>query len=315
VAPVYNEESVIEEFVGRVAGTIDSLKDRYDFEVILVDDGSRDGTLRILTRMAGEDCRLRLVELTRNFGQTQAIRAGLDQVHGDIIITLDSDLQHFPEEIPGFLEKLQEGYDMVCGWRQARADGLLRKWPSRLGNYVIRRISGLKIHDFSTTFRAYRADIVPELELFGEFHRYIPVLGHQLGSKIAEIPIQNVQRAAGKSNYGLGRALGVVLDLMLLYFLFHYLDRPMRAFGKIASLSFGIAAAIIGVLVVQAYTYDVHAVQEHSGWFLMAVILIIASVQLVVTGIVGELLVRIRYGRRDPHVYRVRRVWSADRPV
>jgi glycosyltransferase involved in cell wall biosynthesis len=313
VAPVYNEEAVVAEFVARLLVALEPLESAYDFEVILVDDGSTDGTGGILARLAREHPRLTVIELTRNFGQTQAIRAGLDHVRGEIIITLDADLQHLPDEIPGFLKKLGEGYDMVCGWRQGRAEGVARQWPSGIGNWIIRKISGLRIHDISTTFRAYRAEIVPDLELFGEFHRYIPVLGQQLGSKIAELPIRSAPRPAGRSHYGLGRSLGVALDLLLLYFLIHYLDRPMRAFGKVATLAFAAGLAIIGVLVVYAYTYNIHAVQEHSGWFLIALVLVLTGVQLVVAGIVAEILIRIRYGREGHRIYRVRRPRAAPR--
>lgn len=311
VAPVYNEEAVIAEFVSRTLAAITGLEQEYDFELIIVNDGSDDRTMEILAESMKKDNRLRVVELRRNFGQTQAIRAGLDQVNGDIIVTMDADLQHFPEEIPCFLEKLREGHDMVCGWRRQREDRVTRWWPSCVGNYLIRKISGLHIHDISTTFRAYRVEIVRELELFGEFHRYIPVLGHQIGSRIAEIPIRNVDRPAGRSNYGLGRTLGVGLDLVLLYFFTHYLDRPMRAFGKIASMIFAVGGAIIAALVAYAYTYNIHAVQEHSGWFLMAVVLILTAVQVILAGIVAEILVRIRYGRGDHRVYRIRRIWTS----
>src|SRR5262249_37499641 len=163
----YNEEDLIAEFVARLTRALTPLENDFDFEVILVDDGSTDRTAAILADAVKGNPQLRVIELTRNFGQTQAIRAGLDHARGDVIITLDADLQHFPEEIPRFLETLGQGFDVVCGWRQDRSDGVVRKWPSRLGNVLLRKVSGLQIHDISTTFRAYRADIVPDLELFG----------------------------------------------------------------------------------------------------------------------------------------------------
>lgn len=178
IAPVYNEEAVIEEFLSRVVATIARLKERYDFEILLVDDGSRDNSLAVMKRFSRFDRRVRVLELRRNYGQTPALQAGLDAARGDIFVTMDSDLQHFPEEIPHFLNKLEEGYDCVCGWRHQRQEGAVRRWPSRVANYFLRRISSLELHDFGTTYRSYRADIARNIRMFGEFHRFVPVLCH-----------------------------------------------------------------------------------------------------------------------------------------
>jgi len=315
VAPVYNEESVIQEFVERVRATIATLAADYDFEIVLVDDGSRDRSLAIMRRMVDQEPRLRVVQLRRNYGQTAALQAGLDAARGQILITMDSDLQHFPEEIPTFLAKLAEGYDMVCGWRHERAEGILRRWPSSAANLLIRLISGLSVHDFGTTYRAYNADLVKEIRLFGEFHRYVPVLGYAAGGRITDIPIRNIVRPAGRSNYGLGRSLGVFLDLVLLTFLSRYLDRPLRAFGKLGLLATSTGVAIITFLVVYAYTYNIPTVRTYSGWFLMAVMLILAGVQIILAGILAEILVRVHYAQGDRRVYRVREEWRADGPA
>lgn len=309
IAPMFNEEAAIGDFVARTMATIVPLGSRYRFEILLVDDGSRDQTREVVKAMLRQWPELRLVELTRRFGQTAALQAGIDQVTGDIVVTLDSDLQHFPEDIPMLLDTLEQGYDLVCGWRQHRDEGIERRWPSRVANWLIRRISGLPIHDFGTTFRAYRADLSHDITLLGDFHRYIPALAFQLGARVTEVPIRNIDRPLGKSNYGLGRTLGVALDLVLLHFLMHYIDRPLRGFGKVALLAFGAGFSIIVALVAYALVYKVHAVQEHSGWFQVAILLVTTSVQILLVGIVAEILVRVHYGRHDRTTYRIRRVW------
>jgi glycosyltransferase involved in cell wall biosynthesis len=311
IAPVYNEEGVVGEFVGRIVGAMATVSDRYDLEIVLVNDGSRDRSLDSMRRCLEAEHRLRIVDLARNYGQTAALQAGLDAAHGEILVTMDSDLQHFPEEIPRFLAKLEEGFDMVCGWRRRRAEGVVRRWPSRAANLLIRWISGLRLHDFGTTFRAARTDLVRDLRLLGEFHRFIPVLAWGAGGRVTEIPIENVERPVGRGNYGLGRTRGVFLDLIVLLFLSRYLDRPMRAFGSLALLSFGVSGAILAVLLGYAYLFDVPTVREHSGWFLVSVMLFLAGVQTTLTGVLAEILVRVHYGVGDRRVYRVRHEWTA----
>jgi len=204
VAPVYNEEIEIKEFVERIIRVIESLREQYEFEIILVDDGSSDNSLNIMKGLVKNETRLRVVELRKNYGQTPALQAGLDEAHGDIIVTMDSDLQHFPEEIPLFLEKLEaEEVDVVCGWRHDRKEGFLRKFPSWIANNMIRKISGFSIHDYGTTFRVYRSEIIKDVTLFGQQHRFIPVLAHLVGGRITEMKIQNIERQSGKSNYGI----------------------------------------------------------------------------------------------------------------
>src|SRR5436190_8492013 len=181
VAPVYNEAATLHEFMARLVAAAASLAGRYTFEFILVDDGSTDGTLELAKSLIARESRLRVVELRRNFGQTAALQAGLTAARGDLVVSMDSDLQHFPEDLPLFLNKIEEGYDLVCGWRHDRQEGVLRRWPSRVANLLIRLISGLRVHDVGTTFRAYRADLVHELQLVGEQHRFVPVLAALIG--------------------------------------------------------------------------------------------------------------------------------------
>ena len=312
IAPVFNEEAVIDEFVARLRAVVDGLRDRYEFEIILVDDGSRDGSLARLRSLAAQEPRLRILELRRNYGQTAALQAGFDAAKGEILLSLDSDLQHFPEDIPQFLDTLETGYEVVCGWRRERAEGIVRRWPSRAANVLLRALSGLAIHDFGTTFRAYRAELVKELRLLGDFHRYIPALARQAGGRITEIPIRNVVRPKGQSSYGLGRTVGVSLDLVLLYFLSRYMDRPLRAFGQLALVAATAGTTILGVLLLVAWVSGVPTVREHSGWFLISILLLLASIQILMTGILAEILVRVLFGMGDRRVYAVRREWRGE---
>jgi glycosyltransferase involved in cell wall biosynthesis len=312
VAPVYNEEAVLGEFVRRLTEAVAPLEGRYTFELVMVNDGSRDASLARLKACLETEPRLRIVDLARNYGQTAALQAGLDAARGEILITMDADLQHFPEEIPSFLSVLEQGYDMVCGWRHRRAEGIVRRWPSRAANAIIRWISGIQIHDFGTTFRAYNAELMRDIRLLGEFHRYIPVLGHMAGGRITEIPIENVVRPAGKSSYGLGRTQNVFLDLIVLVFLARYLDRPMRAFGSLGLAAFVAGGSIFSFLVAYGYYYHLPMVRDYSGWFLMSLMLILAAVQIVLAGVLAEVMVRIHYSQGDRRVYRIRQEWAAE---
>src|SRR5262245_12844328 len=236
VAPVYNEAATLVEFVTRLGLSARPLEPRYAFEFVIVDDGSTDGSLELAKSLIATEARLRVVELRRTFGQTAALQAGLATARGDLVISMDSDLQHFPEDLPLFIEKIEEGYDLVCGWRHDRQEGIARRWPSRAANALIRGVSGLRVHDIGTTYRAYRADLVRQLQLLGEQHRFVPVLASLVGAKVTEVKIRNIRRPFGHSHYGLGRTINVFLDILYLYFLRYYITRPLKAFGKIGLL-------------------------------------------------------------------------------
>ncbi len=306
IVPVYNEESIICEFLKRLDTVIKQLEENCGVEVVAVDDGSRDRSLTILNDSQRLYTWLKVVELRKNYGQTPALQAGLDLATGDILITMDSDLQHFPEEIPIFLKKLDEGYDMVCGWRRERQEGLIRRWPSKIANLCIKKISGLEIHDFGTTFRAYKKSLVKDIQLFGEFHRFIPVLGHLVGGRITEIPIQNIERPAGKSNYGIGRTFGVFIDLFLIFFLVRYMEKPLRLFGKAGILFLVLGLSIIVVLCVVAFVTDKNMVRERVGWFVMAAIFIVTSVQMILSGLLAEILIRVHFSVGGRQMYHIR---------
>ena len=311
VAPVYNESRTLAELVTRLAAACRPLEDRYRFEFVLVDDGSVDDTLEKARALVRGEPRLRVIELRRNFGQSAALQAGLALAEGAFIISMDSDLQHFPEDIPLFVEQAERGVDLVCGWRHERKEGILRRWPSRVANRLIRAISGLPIHDFGTTFRLYRSDLVRHIKLLGEEHRFVPALAQMVGARITEVRIQNVDRPVGASNYGLGRTFGVALDLIYLYFARFYFTRPLRAFGKIAVLLLAVGSAIAGWLIAVAAITGEPTVRVRSGWFILSALLILASLQVMLAGILAEVLVRIYYRTGGAESYVVRREWNS----
>ena len=315
VAPVYNEASTIREFATRLVAAARALETRYRFEFVFVDDGSTDSTLELTKALIATEPRLRVVELRRNFGQTAALQAGLTAARGDLVISMDSDLQHFPEDLPLFLNKIDEGYDLVCGWRHDRQEGVLRRWPSRAANLLIRLISGLRVHDVGTTYRAYRGDLVQQLQLVGEQHRFVPVLAALVGARVAEVKIRNIERPSGRSNYGLGRTVNVFLDIMYLYFVRFYFARPLKAFGKIALLLIATGVAISGSLVAYSVVTGTPTIRERGGWFLLSSLLMLGGLQTLLTGIVAEILVRIYYQAGHTQQAHVRREWSRESEV
>ena len=310
VAPVYNEEASLSPLLQRLQIVSSGLEHRYDFEFIFIDDGSQDSSLNVAKELCKSEPRLRVVELRRNYGQTAALQAGLDAAGGEIIISMDADLQHFPENIPSFLEKIEQGCDVVCGWRHQRQEGLTRQWPSRVANLLIRKISGLTIHDIGTTFRAYRREIVKDILLLGEHHRFVPVFASVAGARIDEVPIDNIVRPHGASSYGIGRTLNVFIDLFFLVFFTKYLDRPIRIFGKLAIISFGIGSVISLYLSYVWISTGLAVVREHSGLFTIGIIFYLASVQFITSGVVAELLSRMYFGGPDRSSYKIRNVWG-----
>src|ERR1700739_2307508 len=243
VIPFYNEPANLPTLYMKITEVMDSIGEPY--EMVFVDDGSKDNSYRVLSEIYEHDRRVNVVRLRMNFGQTPALKAGFDFARGTIIISMDGDRQHDPEEIPRFLEKMEEGYDLVSGWRHARRDHwLMRQIPRRVANWMMAKLSGIELHDFGTTFKAYRREIIQEIQLYGELHRFIPALASTTGAKIAEVPIENLQRKSGKSNYGIGRTFRVFLDLITVKFLQDYSTRPLQFFGLL-----GLAGAGTGTLI------------------------------------------------------------------
>ena len=311
VAPVYNEGTVIGEFIDRVNNVIEALNE-YDIELVLVDDGSEDRSLEIIKDHALHDEKIKIVELMRNYGQTSALSAGIDISKGDIIITMDSDLQHFPEEIPRFLEKIEDGYDMVCGWRKERKETIIRRWPSRVANYLIYKISSINIHDFGTTYRAYRREALKNIELFGEMHRFIPALASRFGCRIVEIPIQNITRPSGKSNYNILRTYGVTLDLFFLFFYLNYFTKPIRIFGLVATFLFGGGFLIALTLTVLSVSGITPPIREHVALLIFSVLLMILGANFLCYGLIAEVQSRTYFSVRKEKIYNVRSIWQKE---
>jgi len=307
VIPLYNEELVINELYERLTGTM--VKTSLVYEIVFVDDGSTDRTLELIKNIAEKNSSVIAVELRRNFGQTAALAAGFDTAKGQIIISMDGDLQHSPEEIPNFLEKIEQGYDVVSGWRKRREDNLLfRKIPSRIANWLASKISGVDIHDFGTTFKAYRCEVIKDMSLYGEMHRFIPALLSRSGAKITEIPIRNIVRPKGSSNYGISRTFRVVFDLITLRFLLRYVTKPLHFFGKAAMYCI-LAAVLMGIYILyDKFAYNVPIMVAHGPMAGLAAVLFLVGLILVSTGLISEMISRVYFESTNKKIYSVRKI-------
>jgi glycosyltransferase involved in cell wall biosynthesis len=311
VVPLYNEEDSVRPLYERIVLAMLEFPESY--QIIFIDDGSKDRTYSLLSDIAEEDPRVVLIRLRKNFGQTAALKAGFDYARGEVIISLDGDLQHDPAEIPAFIAKLEEGYDIVSGWRYERQDRwLTRRVPSRIANWMLARLSGLDLHDFGTTFKAYRQEAIKNLPLYGDSHRFIPALASWSGATIAEIPIKNINRKSGKSNYGISRTLTVFLDLICLKFLLDYSTKPLQFFGSWGLLSSTLGAGTGLFLVYEKLVQHVEVMQEHGPLLFVAVLLIVCGIQLVSVGLLGEMMSRTYYESQRKPTYSVRQIKSQD---
>ena len=307
VVPFHNEEENVTALYDRLKDVMEHVGET--FEMILVDDGSRDRTYRLLEEIAAVDSRILVIKLRRNFGQTSALAAGFDHAQGDYVIAMDGDLQHDPREIPQFLSKLEEGYDVVSGWRAQRADNfIMRRIPSRVANWLMAKLSGVDIHDFGTTFKAYRREVIQNIPLYGQMHRFIPALASWYGASICEVPISNPPRVAGKSHYGITRTFRVFFDLLTIRFLLKYMMRPLHFFGSIGAISVLAGMGIALWLGVSKIVTHGHMLSQHGPWFIMASVLILAGVQLVGIGLLGELQVRHYHSPQHRAPYAVERM-------
>ena len=307
VVPLYNEAETVGDLYERLSKTM--RQTGLSYELIFIDDGSTDKTLELLKNIADEDNKVVVVELRRNFGQTPALAAGFDTTSGQIIISMDGDLQHAPEEIPEFLKRIEDGYDIVSGWREHRLDNLImRKIPSKIANWLASKICGVDIHDFGTTFKAYRRDILEQLNLYGEMHRFIPALLSKSGAKITEIPIQNIIRPKGTSNYGISRTFKVVLDLITLRFLLGYINSPLHFFGKAALCCISAAVFITAYVLYDKFAYNVPIFVAHAPLAGLAAILLLVGLSFITTGLIGEMISRVYFETTNKKIYSVRKV-------
>ena len=308
VVPLFNEDGVVIELYQRLVNVLNETKRSY--EIVFVDDGSTDGTLKKAEAIAANDPKVKLIALRANFGQTAGIAAGIDHSSGEIVIPMDGDLQHAPEDIPAFLEKIDEGYDVVSGWRKVRVDGMVsRRIPSMIANRLMKYISGIDLHDFGTTFKAYRRDVIEHVSLYGQFHRFIPVLCRGIMKiKICEIPIQNIVRPVGKSNYGIWRTFTVFFDLIRLKFLMSFYVRPLQLFGTI-----GIALIVPGTLVlafvaISRIFFGVTLASLGPSIFLLSLGLIFGGLNFIFFGLIAELMVKIYHDGQRVRPYVVKSV-------
>ena len=309
IVPFYNEGPIIEKLYGRIVRVMRHVGKPY--EMIFVNDGSTDGTAGVLEKIALNDARVLFVDLRRNFGQTTALQAGFDNAVGEVIIAMDGDLQHDPYEIPLFVKKIDEGYDIASGWRVRRGDNfLLRRLPSRVANWLLAKASGVDLHDFGTTFKAYRREALEGVRLYGDMHRFIPAVCARLGAKICEVPIKNVRRRAGKSNYGIGRTFRVALDVITLRFITAYLTRPLHFFGKWGLVTMSGGLGILGYgLIRKAIQWDsFHLFRQHGPLMALGFLLVITSFLFLATGLTGELMMRIYFEGTAARTYAVRRL-------
>src|SRR5208282_2320272 len=307
VVPFHNEEANVTELYARLHTVMESTNWGYQF--VFVDDGSTDHTFKLLSELAAIDPQVTIVRLRRNFGQTGALAAGFTHSKSEYVIAMDGDLQHNPAEIPKFLEKLEEGYDIVSGWRKRRIDNLwLRKIPSRCANWLMAKLSGVDIHDFGTTFKAYRRELLSQVPLYGELHRFIPALASWYGASICEVPIRNVNRERGASHYGISRTFRVFFDLITIRFLLRYLSRPLHFFGTFGLLSMFAGSAIVAWLGVEKFLRNVHIMASHGPLMMLALGLLLGGLNLLAIGLLGEMQVRHYHEPRHRAPYSVDRV-------
>jgi glycosyltransferase involved in cell wall biosynthesis len=313
VVPLYNEAANVAALYVRLTDVMEGLDEPY--EILFIDDGSRDETPNALCQICESDSRVMGITLRRNFGQTAALKAGFDAARGDIIISMDGDLQHDPEEIPAFVAKLEEGYDIVSGWRAQRRDRwLTRRLPSRIANWIMAKLSGVAVHDFGTTFKAYRREIIQNLPLYGELHRFIPALAAWSGARITEIPINNPPRRNGKSNYGLSRTLHVGLDLLSTKFLLEFSTRPLHFFGPLGLLGTGAGTVIGCCLAFNKLVFHNPIMLPHGPLLFAATLLILVGVQILCLGLAAEILSRTYYESQGKSIYVVRDTRNFDTP-
>src|ERR1700685_808456 len=317
VVPLHNEQENVTDLYDRLKAVMEMHGET--FEIVLVDDGSRDRTFHLLREIAAIDSRVTVVKLRRNFGQTSALAAVFDHSRGEYIIAMDGDLQHDPADIPLFLEKIAEGYDIVSGWRKRRIDNLwLRRIPSRCANWLMAKLSGVDIHDFGTTFKAYRREILGQVPLYGELHRFIPALASWYGASIIEVPIKNINRERGASHYGISRTFRVFFDLITIRFLLRYLARPLHFFGTLGMLSILGGSGVAGWLLIEKFLHHSDVMTQHGPLMIFAAVMLLAGFNLLAVGLLGEMQVRHYHEptRRAPYsVDRVLRAQSEESTI
>lgn len=312
VVPMMNEKDNVKPLHEAITAALDGT--HHEYEVILVDDGSKDGTIDALAEVAAKDPRFKVIQLRRNFGQTPALRAGIDAAQGDVIVTMDGDLQNDPTDIPIMLEKLKEGYDVVLGERVNRQDKLLvRKLPSWAANSMIRKVTGTKVRDLGCTLRVMRREAALELPLYGEMHRFMSVLAEISGQRIYQMPVKHHARQFGVTKYNLSRTVRVILDLITVRFLQSYLTRPMHIFGLTGLGCFGLSFAFLVTCGIQRLVWDER--MNRNPLLLLSVMLTVVGVQFISLGLIGEVMSRTYFESQGKSPYTIRRTINLDNDV
>lgn len=303
IVPLYNESANVIRFYDKLKPILQKLNCYY--EVVLVDDGSEDGTFKLLRDICNRDETIRVVRFRRNFGQTAAMSAGIDHSRGDVIITMDGDLQNDPNDIPSLLSKIEEGYDIVSGWRVNKKEPFFkRRLPSIVANRIISTVCKCRLHDYGCTLKAYRREVIDKIGLYGELHRFIPAIASGVGANIAEIKVRHHPRTAGKSKYGLTRIFRVILDLFTVKFFLSFATRPMQIFGFI-----GFSASFLGFIILAYLTYVKFVLDRAIGGrplLFISILLIIGGVQFITMGLLGEMLTRTHHEVGNKPTYKVK---------
>lgn len=304
VIPVYNEEDNVWPLYDNLEPVLSKLGRNY--EVILVDDGSKDGTYNKLRQLHEKNNHFKVIKFRRNFGQTPAMRAGFDFASGGIIITLDADLQNDPEDIPKILEKMDEGYDIVSGWRKNRKDKVSRRFPSAIANKIISVLFRVRLHDYGCTLKAYRKEVLDNIELYGEMHRYIPAIASWMGVKVAEIPVNHRARKFGKAKYGISRTIRVILDIITIKFLLTYSKKPMQIFGLVGVFTSLVGFIATTYLIVERIFFN----QPLSSrpLFILSIFMIFIGIQLITMGLLGEIMMRTYHEGTGKSTYVIREI-------
>jgi glycosyltransferase involved in cell wall biosynthesis len=301
ILPVYNEQENLVALHNELSVALAKI----DHEIIFVDDGSRDGSVKVLRQLQEQDTNVRVALFRRNFGQTAAMSAGFDLARGEVIATLDADRQNDPADIPAMMEKLSEGFDMVCGWRFDRQDGfLLRRLPSIIANRIISASTEVKLHDYGCTLKVMRREVAKQIKLYGEMHRFIPAIASWVGVEIAEVKVNHRARTAGVSKYGISRTFRVILDLMTVKFLLGYSARPIQLFGSIGMASGVLGTVLAGWLIIERLFFDVPLSSRPILMF--AILLIFIGLQFITVGLLAEMQTRTYYESQKKPIYSIR---------
>jgi len=312
VVPVYNEEETVEPVAREMISVVGTIKKKY--EIIIVDDGSTDKTYSTLSALHHEDPRIKVLRLKRNFGQTAALAAGIAYAKGEVIVFMDGDGQNDPKDIPALLEKMEEGFDLVAGWRSPRRDSFWsRRFPSQIANFLISWMTQVKLHDYGCTLKAIRREVAKEVKLYGEMHRFIPVIAYERGARIAELRVHHRPRQGGRSKYGLARTFRVILDLLTVKFLLSYATRPLHIFGLAGLLSGAIGFLFALYLTVQKTLYGVDI--GGRPLLLLAVLLIVVGCQFIIMGLLGEMLARTYYESQNKPIYAIKEILDEGRAL